>query len=142
MNPCLCSGNNSLRESIGAIRCECGGPLNDAQIRHRIISRLNDLDAQVGDLMEAVKQLGVNWCQHCGSISRDAWVHQIQGASSPRCWCLACLKADPSGPITEDDDEETVESVAGSIVRFLTGRGITSLPLTGPTFDAYLKIAR
>lgn len=120
--------------AIGAVRCECGGRLNEMQVFHRIISRLNDLDEENFRLIGALQVLGADRCDHCGQ-----WV-KVHWHWGDRCWCLDCLQFDPAGPITEDDEVKECKEIAYSVVKFLLGLGKTVNTHDCLIKKAYLQI--
>lgn len=118
MSTCSCSGNNSLRSAIGAVRCECGGALNQAQVNARIISRLNEIEEEQFRMIAALQVLGADRCDKCGDWSKDTW------NCRDRCWCVRCLEHNQGGPITEEDDEDLAREIAVSLMAYLTRHGI------------------
>lgn len=135
-NHCDCSGNNSLRSAIGAVRCECGGPLNQAQVNARIISRLDEIEEEQFRLIGALQRLGADRCDHCGEWATDCW------SLFDHCVCLKCLADNPDSPLEDEDLEENeCAEMATSIVRFLAGKGRTPLKYSGSLLEAYKRIA-
>lgn len=133
-----CSGclSNSMRPALGGLRCECGGTINDRQFESRVARRLNELDEKIGELTSALRTVGASKCSCCGK-----WrVGNLMLADY--AWCADCLKADPWITIDEEDNEDSADETAIRVVRYLTGKGVTSLKLDGPFLDAYRKIAR
>lgn len=136
MKPCTCGGNNSLRSAIGAVRCECGGALNQAQIFARIISRLNEIEEDQFRMIGALQRLGADRCDRCGEWKTQTW------ALFDHCSCLECLADNPDWPLEDEglNEQESAE-MANSIVRFLAGKGRTPPRYSGQLKEAYMRIA-
>lgn len=125
-NTCRCSGNNSIRLSIGQPRCECGMQLTDTQLRNRIISRLNECS----DLEDLVASLELNMIKiaHAAGVDRcevcQGWSKVIL-TTYDHCICLDCAQH-RSDEILNDEDlnQEEWDGMAEAIVRFLANHGL------------------
>lgn len=119
MKTCNCGGNNSLRISIGSVRCECGGVLSNTQTLNRLISRLNDIEEDQFRMIGALQRLGADRCDQCGDWDIDTW------QDGDDCLCKRCIEFNQDLPLSNEDlDEDTYNRKAKSIVKYLTGRGI------------------
>lgn len=132
---CHCSGNNSLRSAIGAVRCECGARLNQAQVASRIISRLNEIEEDQFRMIGALQRLGADRCDRCGEWNVGCWT------LFDHCSCLKCLADNPDWPLEDEGlEEREFDEMANSIVRFLAGKGRTPPRYSGELLKAYQRI--
>lgn len=116
MKPCKCSGNNSLKACIGAIRCECGGELNLAQTLQRIISRLDECDEQYSELVQGLVAADMGQCGICGEWFRDKDLIR----AGDRACCDRCFTWEHFS--REEDDQETEDAVIPVLMRVIYGR--------------------
>lgn len=119
MKDCHCGGNNSLRPSIGGIRCECGGMLTQAQINHRIADRLCEIEEEQFKMISALQVLGADLCDVCDEWAKDCW------CDGDDCICPKCLEYNQGRPFgNEHLEEEEYYRKAKSLARYLSSRGM------------------
>lgn len=133
---CHCGGNNSLRSAIGAVRCECGGKLNEPQIFQRIISRLVEIEEDQFSMIGALQRLGADKCDQCGYWDKDCW------CLLDHCSCLSCLSANPEWPLDDEGlNDQEYQEMTKSIVCYLGGRGV-KLKFKGELLKAHLELTK
>lgn len=105
MNPCKCSGNNSLKSGIGGFRCDCGGSIELPQVLARIVSRLDELDDMNSSHIQGFGAADLWQCSRCGKWHKELDVMNAGDRTvCERCWGVEFF-------VREDDDSETIGHV-------------------------------
>lgn len=85
-------------------------------------------------MIGALQRLGADRCDRCGDWDVNTW------SMFDHCSCIKCLSADPGWPLEDEELEENeVNEMANSIVRFFLGRGMP-VKFNGLLLDAYKQI--